>query len=450
LLRVRMLLVALVSATAFAHLSSADAYRLVEELFSESGSVRRSAREQLIAGGDVTIAPALVEVIFFSSAGRADAIKALENLLGEKHGSDFEAWVEAIGRREDIQPKPGYVGFKASQYARIDPAFAAFLKETHPRTIRVEEIMWGGVRKDAIPALRNPKRIPAAQATYLRDDEMVFGVSLNGETRAYPLRILDWHEMANDVIGGRAVSLAYCTLCGAGILYDTTLGDGETYTFGSSGLLYRSNKLMYDHQTNTLWSHLHGEPVMGPLVGKGKRLRILPMTLTTWGEWRRRHPASEVLSLETGYQRRYVPGAAYGEYFRSPELMFPVWKKAPNILQPKDWIFALEIHGARKAYPLRALLRNPVLNDVVAGNTVVLVTDRTSEAVRAYLTSGRQLRSAQNGRLIDRKTGELFSIEEEYLVNSGGTVRLARAAGHRAYWFGWYAFFPGTEIYQHP
>jgi hypothetical protein len=446
----KLLLVALFAVTGSAHPASVDAYRLIEDLFSDSGRTRRAAREQLIAGGDVTMAPALVEVLFFSSAGRDDAVKALEHLLGENHGSDFEAWVEAIGRREDIQPKPGYIAFKAAQYARIDPAFATFFRATHPRTIRVEEIVWGGVRKDAIPNLRNPKRVPAAQATYLREDEKVFGVSLNGETRAYPLRILDWHEMANDVIGGRTISLAYCTLCGAGILYETTLGEGETYTFGSSGLLYRSNKLMYDHQTNTLWSHLHGEPVMGPLVGKKIRLRILPMTLTTWGEWRRRHPATEVLSLETGYRRRYVPGAAYGDYVRSPALMFPVWKKAPSSLAPKEWIFALDVDGARKAYPLRALLKKPVVNDVVAGNTVALVTDPASEAVRAYFTSGRRLRSAEKGRLIDEKSGEVFILEEEHLVNATRTVRLPRAAGHRAYWFGWYAFFPGGEIYKEP
>lgn len=424
-----------------------EAYQLIEQLFSERGSVRRAARERLIASGDRSMVPALVEVLFFSAAGRDDANRILQKLLAEKHDGSFHAWLETIGRREDIKPKPGYVAFKARQYARIDPAFADFLKEEHPRTIRVEEIVWGGVRKDGIPALRNPKRIPASQASYLTDDEMVFGVSLEGQTRAYPLRILDWHEMANDMVGGRTVSLAYCTLCGSGILFDTTLADGETYTFGSSGLLYRSNKLMYDHQTQSLWSHLHGEPVMGPLVGKGKKLPILPLTMTTWGEWRRRHPQTEVLSLDTGYRRNYTPGAAYGSYFRSPDTMFPVWKKAPEVLKTKDWVFAIEVNGTRKAYPLRVLMAKPVLNDIVNGSNVVLISDPSSEAVRAYVTGGRRFRAAGPDRLIDEKSGEAFRVEEEFLAGENGQIRLPRAAGHRAYWFGWYAFYPGTELY---
>lgn len=427
-------------------LSPAVAYQLVEKLFSEDAAVRRTARDRLIASGDLTIAPALVEALFFSTAGRGDAALVLEKLLGEKHDDSFHAWLEAIGRREDIKPKPGYVSFKARQYARIDPAFSNFLKEDHPRTIRVEEIVWGGVRKDGIPALHNPKRIPASQARYLTDDEMVFGVSIKGQSRAYPLRILDWHEMVNDSVGGRSISLAYCTLCGSGILFDTTLAEGETYTFGSSGLLYRSNKLMYDHQTHTLWSHLYGEPVMGPLAGKGKKLSMLPITLTTWGEWRRRHPQTEVLSLETGHRRNYMPGAAYGAYFKSPDTMFPVWKKAPGVLKTKDWVFAIEVNGGRKAYPLRVLLAKPVLNDIVNGSTVVLITDPSSKAVRAYLTAGRRFR-ADGGRVIDEKSGEAFRVEEESLVAEDGKARLPRAAGHRAYWFGWYAFYPGTELY---
>lgn len=106
----------------------------------------------------------------------------------------------------------------------------------------------------------------ATEADYLSDHEPVFGVSINGDQRAYPLRILDWHEMANDVVGGRPVARAYCTLCGSGILYDATAA-GQTYVFGSSGFLFRSNKLMYDRTTNTLWNRLTGEPVIGKLVG---------------------------------------------------------------------------------------------------------------------------------------------------------------------------------------
>ena len=130
----------------------------------------------------------------------------------------------------------------------------------------MEEIAWGGVLVDGIPALDNPRMTTASAASYLNPDDPVFGVEINGDARAYPLRIANWHEMVNDVVGGVPVSLAYCTLCGSGILFDGRVaGRAEPFTFGSSGLLYRSNKLMYDRQTDSLWEQLAGHPVTGSL-----------------------------------------------------------------------------------------------------------------------------------------------------------------------------------------
>ena len=130
--------------------------------------------------------------------------------------------------------------------------------------------------------------------------------------------------MFNDVVGGVPVALAYCTLCGSGILFETLVeGRSEPFVFGSSGFLYRSNKLMYDRQTNSLWNQFLGRPVVGPLTGSGLEFKIRPVAITRWGDWRDRHPQTKVLSLETGYARDYRPGKPYGAYFASPELMFP-------------------------------------------------------------------------------------------------------------------------------
>jgi hypothetical protein len=169
--------------------------------------------------------------------------------------------VAAVDRHEEIAPTPGYIPFKASLYARIHPDFAAILREGAPRTVRAEEVVFGGVVPRGIPALRMPRTVPASEAAYLGENDVVFGAEVGGETRAYPERILDWHEIVNDVLGGRTVTLAYCPLCGAAILYETTLGEGETWTFATSGLVYRSNKLMLDEQTGNLWSQMTGEPV---------------------------------------------------------------------------------------------------------------------------------------------------------------------------------------------
>ncbi|MBM4409363.1 MAG: DUF3179 domain-containing protein, partial [Chloroflexi bacterium] len=190
---------------------------------------------------------------------------AAELLTGQALGSDWPAWVEWYGAT-DLAPPPGFLAWKGEVFARIDPRFRDLFQAQHESLIRVEEILWGGVRVDGIPALMNPPTLAAADSVLLTDFDPVFGLEVGGEARAYPLRIMDWHEMANDVLGGAPISLSYCTLCGAAIAYHGRASDGKIYTFGSSGLLYASNKLMYDHQTRTLWNQFTGEPVQGPLV----------------------------------------------------------------------------------------------------------------------------------------------------------------------------------------
>ncbi len=170
-----------------------------------------------------------------------------------------------------------------------------------PRAYAPRRFYGGGVLVDGIPPLDNPKRLLAEAATYLEPTDLVFGISINGDARAYPLRIMDWHEMANEVIGGVPVSLAYCTLCGAAIAYDGRVAEGITYNFWTSGFLFRSNKLMYDRQTRTLWNQFTGKPVLGTLAGTDLRLSILPLVLTDWASWQERNPHTTVLDIDTGY-----------------------------------------------------------------------------------------------------------------------------------------------------
>jgi hypothetical protein len=183
--------------------------------------------------------------------------------------------------------------------------------------------VWGGVLQDGIPPLREPKMLAARDARYLADGDVVFGVEINGDARAYPKRILAWHEMFVDRVGGIDVAGVYCTLCGAVVVYETTV-DGRSHRLGTSGFLYRSNKLMYDAETQSLWAMLEGRPVIGPLADKEIALPTREVVTSTWGEWRRRHPTTTVLSLATGYQRDYDEDAAYRTYFATDALMFPV------------------------------------------------------------------------------------------------------------------------------
>ena len=241
----------------------------------------------------------------------------------------------------------GYAEFKGDLYSGIDSRFREYFATGRPATIRLDEIRWGGVRRDGIPPLRNPKMLQADEAAYLADSNVVFGVEFNRDARAYPKRILAWHEMVTDTIGGEDVCLVYCTLCGSAIPYRATVASVH-HEMGTSGFLYRSNKLMYDAATKSLWNTLTGEPVVGPLVGRGIRLEVLPVVTTTWGEWRRHHPGTTVLSLETGHRRDYDEGVAYADYFATDDLMFPVPELDPA-LKNKDEILTVRIPGVTNA-----------------------------------------------------------------------------------------------------
>ena len=307
-----------------------------------------------------------------------------------------------------------------------------------------------------------PACCPRTDADYITPTELVFGVEINGDARAYPLRILDWHEMANDVVGGVPVALAYCTLCGAGVLFDTRVGDA-TYEFGSSGFLMRSNKLMYDRTTYTLWNQLTGEPVLGKLADGSIELKRLPVVVSTWQAWHARHPDTQVLSLETGHLRDYTPGNPYGSYFASPDTMFPA-EGAVDRLPDKARIFALYINGQPHAYATADVARERVVNDQVGDTSVVVIAggpelkgvgiDRirgpavwdAGAEVRAYERKDHTFQPTEGTEQVQDAQGRLWQITEDALVGSDGQT-LDRLGGHLAYWFGWVSYYPRTTLY---
>jgi len=217
--------------------------------------------------------------------------------------------------------------------------------------------------------------------------------------------------------------------------------------FGSSGFLFRSNKMMYDQQTKSLWQHMQGEPVVGPLADSGIRLAPRPVVTTTWRDWLRQHPRTVVLDIDTGHTRDYTPGRPYGTYYASPETMFPVFPRSAR-LATKDFVFVLRLDPAHKVYPLKIFDREPVINDTVATTPVVVVGRSASRTVRAYERGGLHFRAgAGPDELVETGTGERWHLEEEALVAIRPGRRLRRLAGHNAYWFGWFAFHPDTPVY---
>lgn len=182
---------------------------LMTQLLHPDTVTREAALREIVRRGEQTAVPGLIDVLYFDVFQNSTLANALGALTGRAFGHDWRRWVEWLAERPDVRPHGDYAAWKAGLLQRIDPAFGEFLYPGVKHRARLEEIQWGGVRKDGIPALTNPRHVPARAAAYLTQDELVLGVVVRGEARAYPLRIMDWHEMANDVVGGVPISIAY-------------------------------------------------------------------------------------------------------------------------------------------------------------------------------------------------------------------------------------------------
>ena len=388
----------------------------------------------------------LIEMVYHVPNRRvlARVIPLIERVSGRPFDGDVNAWYEWLWST-DRAVHPDYAQFKALLYAPIDARFREYFEGRPKSIIRLDEIRWGGVRRDGIPPLKNPKMIGAAEATWLEDDHIVFGIAIAGDARAYPKRILAWHEMFKDRIGGRELAGVYCTLCGALVLYDVTV-NGVQHELGTSGFLYRSNKLMYDHATKSMWSTLTGTPVVGPLVGQGIQLEPLYVVTTTWKEWRRRHPDTQVLSLDTGHRRDYSEGAAYREYFATDRLMFNV----PGLdarLPNKAEVLALrlpQVPGESLAVAADLLASRPVYHDRIGDVNFVVLTD-PSGANRVYASRDVSFVSWDKVATARDSRGLSWKMDEAALTGPNGET-LNRLPAHRAFWFGWHAAYPATRL----
>ena len=277
-------------------------------------------------------------------------------------------------------------------------------------SIPLNDIYDGGPGKDGIPAILKPKFISADEAdqTLLQKEDRVLGYVFKGQARAYPIKILNWHEIVNDRIGGTSRVVTYCPLCGTGMVFDTQV-KGSNLTFGVSGLLYQSDMLLYDHQTESLWSQIKSEAVTGKLTGA--RLKLLPSTHTNWASWKSMHPNTRVLSDDTGFHRDYDRDP-YEGYETSERLMFGVNTKSRKY-HPKEKVIGIELGKVTKAYPFSELNKvdSPV-KDILEKTSVRIFYDRkTRTAV-----------------IRDENNREMPSVI--------------------GYWFAWYAFHPETLVYS--
>lgn len=425
------------------HKTSRASIELFVSLLNQQPAQRVQALQAIGKQWNAADAGLLLESARFSRDPRTQA--AIFGLLREKTGQtfrDIDSWYRWIWN-QDIELHPNYASFKQLLYQRIDPRFAEYFSDEFKAKIRLDEIRWGGVRRDGIPPLDHPETISAAQATYLNDSDIVFGVRFGGQSRAYPKRILAWHEMVKDNVGGLSINGVYCTLCGSMIVYETHV-DGKHYELGTSGFLYRSNKLMYDHETKSMWSTVKGEPVVGPLVGKGVQLKTRYVVTTTWGHWKADHPNTDVLSLNTGHRRDYGEGVAYKNYFATDELMFTV----PSIdkrLKNKDEVLIVRATGEPIAIAADFLVQNPVYHDRLDNLSFVVITD-SSGANRVYESGATEFSQVTNDHVVTAKDGTRWTATEEALVSEDGKRHLNRLPAHRSFWFGWFAANPEVRL----
>ena len=389
----------------------------------------------------------LLDVIYLTSDQWS--YRFLFDLIEKKTGlsldRDVNVWLDWIWNKEQ-SILPFHANLMAAIYRNIDLRFEKYFKDRRKQAkIRLDEIRWGGVRQDGIPPLRTPKMINADEADYLDGDNVVFGIEINGDARAYPKRILAWHEMFVDEVGGKNIAGVYCTLCGTVIIYETT-HNGVNHELGTSGFLYRSNKLMYDKATQSLWNTIEGRPVLGPLVNKGIELESYGLVTTTWKEWKAQHPGTRVLSLDTGHNRDYSEGAAYASYFATDDLMFTVPKRDKR-LKNKDEVFVVRAQGYKQdplAIASKYLKKKRVHRDVMGSTTISIFTDR-SGASRAYDTGDTVFEKwDRSGKITDTR-GVIWDISEDHLAAGDGKI-LKRLPAHRIFWFAWFNAYPETRL----
>jgi hypothetical protein len=276
-------------------------------------------------------------------------------------------------------------------------------------TIPVYEVIPAGPPRDGIPAISHPKFAAATEADFLTSVDEVIGVVVNGVARAYPARILGYHEIVNDRIGDTPVAVTFNPLCASAMAYKSQVNK-QQLAFGTSGLVYNSNSLYYDKQTESLWSQITGEAVSGPAAGA--KMELLPTALVSWGEWKAKHPDTQVLTTETGYKRNYdcIPYEA-----SSTRLLFPV-SQTDKRLPLKEKIVGVAVGGRFKAYPF-AMLPN--------GKSGITTDEFNGQSVRIEFNAALQ-------------TAFVTDIEGKPIPSA------------TMYWFAWYAFHPETEIHGMP
>ncbi|MGH9138115.1 MAG: DUF3179 domain-containing protein [Acidimicrobiales bacterium] len=316
-----------------------------------------------------------------------------------------------------------------------------------------DNVVSGGPPKDGIPAVDEPQFVGAADAVFVSDDDVVFGLVLAGEAHAYPQLVLVWHEIVNDRFPDGPISVTYCPLTGSAVGFRGTAPDGDPYTFGTTGKLVNSNLLMYDRQTDSEWPQLLGAAITG--VARGEVLDEIPVDWTTWSGWRRAHPDTVVLTTDTGYLRSYGedPYGSYtplSGYYESDRLIFGVLHDDDR-LPRKDVVIGVKHTDDRLAVSKTLVRERKAVRAAIGGEPVVVLHDPDLDEGRAFLErlpSGETVLSPtdQPGRYEDDSSGSLWDASGTAVDGPLEGETLPRLLSLDVMWFAWAAFYPQTSL----
>jgi hypothetical protein len=294
----------------------------------------------------------------------------------------------------------------------VSPATARTLNgfDISNATVPASAILRGGPPRDGIPALFKPRYTVADQADFLRPEDRVLGVVVDDVALAYPIKILNWHELVNGEVNGNPFLISYCPLCGTGMAFSALVKE-QRLQFGVSGLLYNSDVLFYDRQSDSLWSQILGQAVSGSMVGE--KLQQLPLQHTSWKKWLADYPTTKVLASDQGYSRDY-DADPYAGYEESRALYFKVAHKAPRRFHTKEKVLGVQLDNQTRAYPFI------------------------------------ELRKHGKAKFTDQLAGQNFVVNWDLANNSASITNLRGTpiSSTIAFWFAWYAFHPDTEIFK--
>jgi Protein of unknown function (DUF3179) len=393
----------------------------------ENEALPRDAVRRIGASGDARAAWLLSDLLRFEfrSALVDVLVRSFEQLTGAtltaKERSREAAWKAVTDRliAWELPAVPGYTDYKARLFTLVEPRWAPFFRD-RASEIDWRFVSWGGVFIDdrplgdrgacargCIPALDDPAVTDAKGGSWYPDDSIVFGVVLNGKARAYPRNIMEVHELVNDTLGGRRLGLPYCTLCASAQAYFTDTVGKRNLVLRTSGLLSRSNKVMYDLNTRSVFDTFKGRAVSGPLREAGVTLEQKTVVTSTWGSWKRAHPRTTIVARDGGIGREYPVDPLHGRDDNGP--IFPVGDVDPRLPVQEQVVGVVAPDGTPVAFP--------------------------ATAARAALEAGDQVKLAGVRLELD---GDGFRA----VLENGANV-----VSHQAFWFAWSQFHPRTVLW---